>query len=145
MSFTVEQLAGEPIVHIQLIGETTAADVVASREAAMPLSMAILTEDPSATVYVVIDNRQIKTSFVETLNILRSQVIETTASQLPVQFVMVGSDASSRMFVNALANEAHGGIRLPLYLRLEDALDYIRTNIALNRQQSGESSTNHPT
>jgi hypothetical protein len=104
--------------------------VVASREASLPLSMAILTEDPSAVVYIIIDNRQISTTFMETLNILRTQVMETRADQLPIQFMVVGSNASTRTFVTALANEAHGGIRVPLYLHLEDALEYIHTDIA---------------
>jgi hypothetical protein len=79
------------------------------------------------------DTRQATSNFTEIFGILRGNVMderETAASAYDVRPVFLGTDGMARLYIDSLALSQFGGRRVPLFKDLNDALDYIRAELA---------------
>ncbi|MFN8529103.1 MAG: hypothetical protein U0670_10860 [Anaerolineae bacterium] len=122
----VERLPGEPIFITTYEGLVTAADIIASYEAAPSL----WTDDLAQTgFHVIIDARRATTNFTEALASLRpsAEYAQKYAEYVPhIRYYVVGTGAMVKLMVNFFHLAQFGGFEIPLYTELDDALKAAR-------------------
>ncbi|MCU0512823.1 MAG: hypothetical protein MUE40_09660 [Anaerolineae bacterium] len=132
MPVTVYRLENEPILIATFTGEVNG-DVIVEM---FRRSDALLRDD-DALVYRVSDFRQATTSALAVLTILKAVVVGGPGSPRDprIKGVMLGDNQWVKVGQDTLKNPAFGGMNIPLFARMGDAMTHIRVQIA--RSHSG--------
>jgi len=131
MPVSVERLENKPIL---IATVSDAVDVVAVRE--MFRQSAELIAEIDERVFRITDVSKADSNFAEVMGIIR----EASSTDMPgstndprIQAVFVGNNQWVQMFRSAMALKQFGGKTLPMFLTIEDALEYIE--IELGKKQ----------
>lgn len=131
MPATVERLEGEPIVVATLTGHLTIADVLTVYQRTSELR-----QDMPAHIYRVTDVRATEADFAEMMKILKQAAEQSTSSTVDptVTVVFVGKTGWAKLFIDAMRQQQRGGVQIPVYHKMDDALAYIRNEIQDKRE-----------
>jgi hypothetical protein len=126
MPVTVELLPGEPILYATLVGDVTVDDM-----RAMFIQSAQMTQDMPGPIYRITDTRQGRADFMGMLQTVRAASDGTPGSSTDPKFkpVFLGTNEMVRMGVDMLKKPQFGGIQIPIFREIDDALIYIRHEI----------------
>jgi hypothetical protein len=131
MDATVERLPDYPALLTKYSGIVTLEIVRQGVAEAAKLMPAVAADYPGQPIFQVMDTRQATSNFTEIFGILRGNVVderEAAASAYDVRPVFLGTDGMARLYIDSLAQ--FGGRRVPLFKDLNDALEYIRAELA---------------
>lgn len=126
MSVTVTRIPNEPILVATIEGDvdlSTIQDLFAqSRE---------LMKDMQGHVYRITDTRKAGVTFSELRDIVREAATRTEGSSTDpnVTPVFVGNQQMLRMTSGLMRQQQFGGIQIPIFGSIEEALEHIRTLI----------------
>lgn len=123
MSVTVELLPGEPILVATLVGDLNVDDM-----RGMFIKSALLTQDVPGPIFRITDTRLGHANFIDTLNTVRAASDGTPGSSTDPKFrpLFLGTNELVRMGVDMLKQPQFGGIKIPFFREMDDALTYIR-------------------
>ncbi|MEM6280741.1 MAG: hypothetical protein AAF787_00995 [Chloroflexota bacterium] len=131
MPARVEKLMGEPIAIVTYYGHITPADATG-----VFAQIATLLDDYGAPLYRIICvdcGQEAYASFDEVmmLTILSSRGRRGSTTDPEVMTVLVGEHVLIDLYVDAMRQDAFGGVDIPLFGVLEDALVFVREQIHL--------------
>jgi hypothetical protein len=120
---SVQQWEDEPIVVATFEGCIAAEDVRESDRHTTPLFQSIGTD-----AVLIIDTTRGDSSFVDILNILRQQPELNAAHPFTfeVALMLVGTHALAKLYVDAARQKQFGGVQIPMFACLEDAVEAAR-------------------
>jgi hypothetical protein len=121
-------LSTEPIVVSTYTGNVVVEDV---RQGSGELAKIMATLPDK--VYVVVDVRDITSSFAEVLKIIAEQSkgdIGTTTDPRLGLLVLVGTNSMAKLYSQAM-EKRNSGVHIPMYTRMEDALAAVRMMIRM--------------
>ncbi len=126
MSFTVQRLPNEPILIITRF-DATPSDLPQIFQQSLELS-----EDIEGTVYRIHDISRINPDFGTMVMGMANASEKREGSMRDPRFqdILVGSHELIRLASAAFQQEQYGGLTIPLFESLEEALDYARKQIA---------------
>ncbi|MDX2159944.1 MAG: hypothetical protein SF162_01340 [bacterium] len=123
----IERVAHEPILIFTYDGRIDFDALAQSFDAAQPQVEAILA-DGYDTLYSILDVRHGSSTFLDVIDILKRD--DDTQIELNVlremQWVMVGTDAMSKLYIDIARQEQYGGWQIPLFAHVDDALAAVR-------------------
>jgi hypothetical protein len=124
---SVKRIPGEPIMISTFTGQVLLEDTRQSTAATLDFI-----RETGGPVHVIADLTDIQASFMETLMILRDQAAsgEGTTSDPNVLLMLVGSHTMVKLFADAMSQPQFGGIQIPMFKSIEDALAAARVEIA---------------
>jgi hypothetical protein len=130
MSATHHQLDGEPIVIVTYQADITAQDV----QAASIRSSEIAQASPEA-LYWIVDLSQVQANFQDAIQAVTyvSRGSPGVTSGNAARTFLVGSHQLVRFFQDAMSQPQYGGLQLPLFRSLDDALAALRVKIQADR------------
>ena len=137
MSVVVEKLPDEPIIVVTYDGELNLEIVTtAFRQSAE------IMDRLEGTVYRISDIRQGTSEFSDTMDIIH-QIRETqnvSGSTLDprLKAVFVGTHILAEMYVDILKQSEYGGKEIPFFKDMDEALTYIREDMAFAATPQGE-------
>jgi len=128
MSYRVERLPDEPILVLRTGAEFSIKnDVLASAEEAMKL----MAEIPEGLIYYVLDMCDLRVNFSELVSGLWQATRATNLLKEPrLRLVAVGSGALIELGAKAFSQAQYGGLSVPLFETMDEALAYIRQEIS---------------
>ncbi len=126
MSATLRKLEGEPILIVTHQGFL---DIKAVEAVTVEIAQALAESD--VPLYGIIDLRTVTTNMGELMRILVHQATGTrgTVSDRQGNVVLVGSHPLIRIFRRLLQRETFGGLLIPIFSTLEEALTFTRKRI----------------
>jgi hypothetical protein len=123
MAVTVERLPDEPIILAHVSGHMSMDDAktIFARSAELMQAM-------SGHIFRITDVREMDTDFGEVLEMLReaSQGGPGSTSDPNLSVVMVGGHALTKFFADAMSQKQFGGVAVPVFTEMDDALTYVR-------------------
>ncbi len=128
MAFTeIYQVEDAPIVVTRYSGHVTSADVHAADVAALPF----FTRLQAAAVLIIDTSGAAETGFKDIIDILKTPPDPTTrATAYPVQPFLIGTHQLARLYVAAVRQRQFGGMQIPMFVTLDDAIAAARTFLA---------------
>ena len=136
MPATVEKLPGKPIVIVTYHGHITVDDA-----RAVFAQIAGLLDIYGAPIYRItqVDCDSAHASFDEVLMLttLSSRGLRGSATDEDVITVLVGEHLLIDLYVDAMRQEAFGGVQIPLFGTLAAAMDYVQVWIRANGAAGG--------
>ena len=128
MAFTeIYQVEDAPIVVTRYSGQITSADVHAADVAALPLFTRLQAE----AVLIIDTSSATETSFKDIIDLLKTPPDPATrATAYPVRPFFVGTHQLARLYVNAARQKQFGGMQIPMFVTLDDAITAARTLLA---------------
>jgi len=128
MSYRVERLPDEPILILTAGAEFSIKnDVLASAEEATGL----MAEIPEGPIYYVLDTHGLRINFSDLVSGLWQATRATNLLKEPrLQLVAVGSGTLIEMGIKSLSQAQYGGLSVPLFETIDEALTYIRQEIS---------------
>lgn len=134
MAVMVEQYPELPVIVATVTGKMTIEDArtIFSESAAIMDTM-------SGPVFRITDVRQMDTDFTEVTAMLKeaSHGQPGTTSDPRLQVVMVGGHALTRFYADAMRQSQFGGVAVPVFQHIEDALTYITYRLSQTAQPTG--------
>ncbi|MFW5748989.1 MAG: hypothetical protein ACOCYT_05185 [Chloroflexota bacterium] len=126
MPVTIERLPDEPIILATVTGAMSVEDA-----RVIFLRSAEIMEQIDGLAFRITDVRAIETEFAEVISMLKSasKGMPGSTSDPRLRVVMVGTHSLTKMFADAMKQQQFGGIAIPVFERLEDALTYVRYEI----------------
>ncbi|MDX2161968.1 MAG: hypothetical protein SF162_11635 [bacterium] len=130
------QLPGEPIFIVLFDGVITPEDTLQSYLETAHLWYDDLRKTGS---HIIIDARTAEGNFIDTMGALRQSVMQEqqlAEMMQHVQFYIVGTNALIKLYTHARQQQQFGGLNIPLFAGIEDALAAARTAIAQKQHTS---------
>ncbi len=125
-----EQLEALPVILSTYEGLVKADAIIQSLGYVFNLASELVQSQHYPRVFHIIDTRQADTSFGDMISVLKMGQSGTFAEQRGnVQLIFVGTHSMMKFFVNAVSKEQFGGVQPPLFRQMEDAMDYIQTEM----------------
>ncbi|RMF80240.1 MAG: hypothetical protein D6737_08630 [Chloroflexi bacterium] len=134
MPVTVEQVGDEPIILVTVKGHL---DVEIAKDTYR--RVAEIADTIEGKIIRITDVREQETTFPEMIEIVKKAAgtgMAGSASDKRIMNVFVGRDAMARVARDLMSNEQHGGVQMPMFHTMEDAMQFARMEIA--RQKSAE-------
>ncbi|MFZ4815644.1 MAG: hypothetical protein ACOYL5_13985 [Phototrophicaceae bacterium] len=132
MPATVEKVPDQPIAIIRYYGQITAED--AKAVFAQVAALLDLYGQPLYRITTVDeDDNAISIDEIKRLTVLSSQHLPGSVTDPKIFTVLVGQHLLIDLYVDAMQQKAFGGVEIPLFDSLEDALQYVQEEIAANR------------
>jgi len=136
MPATVEKVLGKPIVLVEYHGHITTDDA-----RAVFAQIAGLLDNYGAPLYRItrVDCDNAHTSFDEVLMLttLSSKGRRGSATDPDIKTVLVGEHLLIDLYIDAMRQDAFGGVEIPLFDTLDDALEHVREELHLGGAGSG--------
>lgn len=131
MPVTVEFLTDEPILVATLTGDLTVSDM-----RGMFIQSAQLTQDMPGPIYRITDTRLARANFMEMMQTVRAASDGTPGSSTDPKFkpIFLGTNELVRMGIDMLKQSQFGGVQIPFFNDMEDALTYIHHDMNKNQQ-----------
>jgi hypothetical protein len=130
MTLAVEKLAGEPVVIITIAGFINLETLHDLLNRSHGLESAAY-----SYWYRIFDVTNSSSSFTEVLRMVGQFSQDMKQGQdAHITTVLVGANEMEKLMINMLKQPQHGGVLLPVFRSKDDALHYIRLEIA-NRQK----------
>ena len=123
MPAQVERFTSEPIVIARLSGHITVEDM----ENVYADTLELFADDSAPKIYRITDVRQADSNFGEIMKILMAARNAPGSSTDPrIKVIFVGSNSWNKMAREALSRNQFGGVNIPIFAEMKDALDYAR-------------------
>lgn len=135
MSVSVEKLPNQPIIIAMLEGQVTVPMMTAMFQQSANLMAGM--EGPVYRITNV--QASVNTTFGDILHVVKeaSKGVPGSTTDPRVKPVFVGSHAMVKLAANMLEQGQFGSVHLPIFKSMDDALDYIYTELGY-RQAVGE-------
>jgi hypothetical protein len=128
MAYTIEKLPDEPIIILTVRDPLgTPAEHRKSHE-----EMVAVINTIEGNVYRITDMRELNINFADMLHRIAEEAKARSAGAMSderIKGIVVGSHDMVRLGTQALSQQQYGGLKIPLFERLEEALDYARDEI----------------
>lgn len=137
-----ERLPGESIIVSTYEGSVSVTDVMGSIANINSLVRAI-----GGDVYLILDVRRTTTSFKDIMDILRRPRTERADEEhtpIRVHLIMVGSNAMSKLYVQAYKSQQQDRQAMPLFVDLEAAIATARIALAAGHNGATASPPSYP-
>lgn len=123
----VEQVGDEPIIHANLTGFVTVEDMVEvfQRTAELRVNM-------PKNIYRITEVTDVESSFTDMMGLIKEATKRggSSSTDPTITVVFVGTSHWVKLFTDALRQGAFGGKIIPVFEKYEDALAYVRSDIA---------------
>lgn len=123
MTVHTERIEGEPIIVSTFTGDVTIDDIYAMYDSTLRFQKEI-----GGVIYRISHMTNLKTDFPTLMQVLRvaAQNRPGSGGDPNVKLVFAGTSAIARMVKDALSAPQFGGVNIPLFAKVDDALEYIR-------------------
>lgn len=123
MTVQTKRIEGEPIIVSTFTEDITIDDIYMMYDETLRYQKEI-----GGVIFRISHMTEINTSFPTLMQILKVAAENRPGSggDPNVKLVFAGTSALARMIKDALSNPQFGGVNIPLFAKVDDALDYIR-------------------
>jgi hypothetical protein len=131
MPIKVEVLPNEPIIVLHYLEFISAQEFKGMYEETAPIVSDMIAKGLGKKVYRIGNSTGLKSDFMEVM-----KAAQMAASQVPgatgdprIISIMVGTEVWGRLFINMISQPQFGGIKMPFFKTMEEALEYCRLEI----------------
>lgn len=141
MTVQTTQIDGEPIIITTFSGNVVIDDIYAMYDSTLAFQQQV-----GGVIYRISYMGDITTDFPTLMQVLRTAAENRAGSggDPNVRLVFAGTSVMARMIKDALTNPQFGGVNIPLFAKVDDALEYIRITRAEEEAESTSSETSPP-
>ena len=127
MAITVSRIPNEPIIVATLDG-----DINAEQFKEMFIRSAEITKEIGGHVCRITDARNVGVSFGELFGIIAaaSKGVPGSTTDPNVTAILLGNNQMVKLAAQAFRQKQFGGLQIPLFQRMEDALEYVYLELA---------------